>query len=75
MGKIYDFLKRFSFGGYRTGLYNKNEGLIFSSLLSIILSVLFLLGLLAGIAIYFIQIFIQRDILMDKQESRKFADT
>jgi energy-converting hydrogenase Eha subunit F len=75
MGKIYDFLKRFSFGGYRTGLYNKNKGLIFSSLLSIILSVLFLLGLLAGIAIYFNQIFIQRDILMDKQESRKFADT
>jgi hypothetical protein len=59
MGKILDFLKKYSLGGYRTGLYN-NEAFTFGSLISVIFSVLFLLGLSAGFIIYFNEIFIQR---------------
>ena len=59
MGKIFDQLKKYSFGGYRTGLYNK-ETVIFGTFLSLILSVIFLLGLITGIGFYFISIFIER---------------
>ena len=59
MGKMFDQLKKYSFGGYRTGLYNK-ETVIFGTFLSLILSVIFLLGLITGIGFYFISIFIER---------------
>jgi hypothetical protein len=59
MGKILNFLKRYSLGAYKTGLYNK-DAITFGSLFSVILSVLFLLGLLTCIGIYFNEIFIQR---------------
>ena len=59
MGKFYDFVKKYSFGSYKTGLFNK-DALSYGSLLSVILSALFLLGLLAGIIIHFNEIFIQR---------------
>jgi hypothetical protein len=52
MGKIFDFLKKYSFGSYRTGLYN-NKAITFGSLLSVILSALFILALLAGTGYYF----------------------
>lgn len=57
MGKIINILKRYSFGAYKTGLY-KNETITFGTLFSVILSALFLLGLFAGIAIYFNEIFL-----------------
>ena len=59
MGKVLNFLKKYSFGVYRTGLYT-NEAMVFGSVLSVVLSALFLLGLFAGIAIYFNEIFIHR---------------
>ena len=59
MGKVLNFLKKYSFGAYRTGLYT-NETMVFGSILSVILSALFILGLFAGFAIYFNEIFIQR---------------
>jgi hypothetical protein len=59
MGKVLMFLKKYSFGAYRTGLYT-NETMVFGSVLSVILSALFLLGLFVGIGIYFYEIFIQR---------------
>jgi len=74
MGKILNVLKKFSFGGYRTGLYN-NDSLTFVSLLSVILSYLFLLGLMTGIGMYFNEIFIQRELHIDKQESENFEDS
>jgi hypothetical protein len=65
MGKILNLFKKYSFGGYRTGLYN-NKAITFGSLLSVILSVLFLFGLLAGIGIYINEIFIERPDHIDK---------
>ena len=59
MGKVLNFLKKYSFGAYRTGLYT-NETMVFGSILSVILSALFILGLFVGFAIYFNEIFIQR---------------
>ena len=57
MGKLLNFLKKYSFGVYRTGLYT-NEAMVFGSVLSVILSALFLLGLCVAIGIYFNEIFI-----------------
>ena len=59
MGKVLNFLKKFSFGAYRTGLYT-NEAMVFGSVLSVVLSALFLIGLFVGVVIYFNEIFIQR---------------
>jgi hypothetical protein len=59
MGKVLNFLKKYSFGAYRTGLYT-NETMVFGSILSVILSALFILGLFVGFSIYFNEIFIQR---------------
>jgi hypothetical protein len=59
MGKVLNFLKKFSFGTYRTGLYT-NESMVFGSVLSVVLSALFLIGLFVGVVIYFNEIFIQR---------------
>ena len=57
MGKILNFLKKYSFGAYKTGLYS-NDAITFGSLLSVVLSSLFLLGLFVGFGIYFNEIFI-----------------
>ena len=59
MGKVLNFLKKHSFGAYRTGLYTKGA-MVFGSVLSIILSALFLIGLFVGIGIYFNDIFIKQ---------------
>ena len=59
MGKTWNTLKKYSFGAYKTGLYN-NDSISFGSLLSVVLSGLFLIGLFAGISVYFNQIFIER---------------
>jgi hypothetical protein len=59
MGKVLNFMKKYSLGAYKTGLYN-NGTITFGSLLSVILSVLFILGLSVGIGIYFNEIFIQQ---------------
>jgi hypothetical protein len=59
MGKVLNFLKRYSFGAYKTGLYT-NEAMVFGSVLSVILSALFLIALFVGIGIYFHEIFIQQ---------------
>jgi hypothetical protein len=59
MGKVLNFLKKFSFGTYRTSLYT-NESMVFGSVLSVVLSGLFLIGLFVGVGIYFDEIFIQR---------------
>jgi hypothetical protein len=74
MSKILDQLKKYSFGGYRTSLYNK-ETIIYGSLLSLILSVLFLLGLIAGIGYYFNSIFIQRPESITLQTDKLFTQT
>jgi hypothetical protein len=52
-----NYLKKYSFGGYKTGLYNK-KAVTFGSLISVILSLLFLLGLVCGMGYYFNDIFI-----------------
>ena len=59
MDKVLNFLKKYSFGVYKTGLYT-NKAMVFGSVLSVILSAIFLLGLFVGIGIYFNEIFIQR---------------
>jgi hypothetical protein len=59
MGKILNFLKKYSFGAYRTGLYT-NKAMVFGSVLSVVLSVIFLLGLFVGVGIYLNEIFIQQ---------------
>ena len=59
MGKVLNFLKKYSFGAYRTGLYT-NKTMVYGSVLSVILSALFLIGLIVGIGIYFNEIFIQQ---------------
>ena len=73
MGKVLKFLKKYSFGAYRTGLYN-NKAIVFGSVLSVILSALFLLGLFVGVGIYFNEIFIQRSQYLVKQETKSFKD-
>jgi hypothetical protein len=57
MGKLLNFLKKYSFGAFNTGLYT-NETFKFGSMLSVIFSALFLLGLFVGVGIYFHEIFI-----------------
>ncbi len=74
MGKFIDILKKYSFGSYRTGLYH-NNAVNFGSLFSVILSALFLLGLLAGVGYYFNEIFIQRPFHIDKLETDVFEDS
>jgi hypothetical protein len=59
MGKILNLLKKYSFGSYKTGLYN-NGAISFGSVFSVILSALFLLGISVGLGIYFNEIFIQQ---------------
>ena len=59
MGKVLDFLKKYSFGVYRTGLYT-NEAMVFGSVLSVVLSAISVLGLFVGVGIYFNEIFIQQ---------------
>ena len=59
MGKVINFLKKYSFGAYRTGLYT-NKAMVFGSVLSVILSAIFILGLFVGVSIYFNEIFIQQ---------------
>jgi hypothetical protein len=59
MGKVLNFLKKNSFGAYRTGLYT-DKAMVFGSVLSVILSAIFLLGLFVGVSIYFNDIFIQQ---------------
>ena len=65
MGKILSFLKKYSLGTYKTGLYS-NQTMTFGSFFSVILSFLFLLGLMTGIGIYFNEIFIQRPEYIEK---------
>jgi hypothetical protein len=59
MGKVINFLKKYSFGAYRTGLYT-NKAMVFGSVLSVVLSAIFLLGVFVGVGIYFNEIFIQQ---------------
>jgi hypothetical protein len=59
MGKVLNFLKKYSFGAYRTGLYT-NKAMVFGSVLSVVLSALFLLGIFVATAIYFNDVFIQQ---------------
>lgn len=58
MGKVLELLKKYSFGAYRTGLYS-NGTVTFGSILSVVLSALFTLGIIVGIGFYFNEIFIQ----------------
>jgi hypothetical protein len=58
MGKVLNFLKEKSFGAYKTGLYS-NGTINFGSILSVILSALFIIGISVGIGVYFNEIFIQ----------------
>jgi hypothetical protein len=71
MGKTLKALKKYSFGAYKLGLFSNNT-MTFGSLLSVLLSFLFLLGLITGIAIYFNEIFIQRPLHIETQESKVF---
>lgn len=59
MGKILNILKNYSLGAFKTGLFSNNT-MTFGSLFSVILSILFLLGLMTGIGFYINEIFIQR---------------
>ena len=58
MGKVLNILKKYSFGAYKAGLYY-NDAITFGSVLSVILSSLFMIGISVGVIIYFIEIFIQ----------------
>ena len=73
MGKFLNFLKKYSLGAYKTGLYT-NEATSFGSLLSLILSALFLLGLFAAFGIYFNEIFIQQQLHIVKQEIKNLNE-
>ncbi len=73
MGKFLNILKKYSFGGYKTGLYN-DDAITFGSVFSVILSALFLLGISIGIGIYFNEIFIEKKFHITKQESIKLYD-
>ena len=55
MGKIFNFLKKYSFGAFRTGLYS-NDGITLASLFSVILSGLFLIGLFIAISLFFYEL-------------------
>ena len=68
MGKILNFAKNYSLGTYKTALYH-NDTNRFGSLTSIIISILFLLGISVGIGIYFNEIFIQQELQLAKYES------
>jgi hypothetical protein len=57
MGKILNFLKKNSFGSYKTGLYS-DGAITFGSVLSVVFSALFILGISIGIGVYFNEIFI-----------------
>ena len=57
MGKILNFLKTYSFGTYKTGLYNDGVS-TFGSVVSVVFSALFILGISIGIGMYFYEIFI-----------------
>jgi hypothetical protein len=59
MGKYLNVLKEKSFGAYKTGLYS-NGTIYFGSILSVILSALFILGISVGIGFYFNEIFIKQ---------------
>ena len=72
MGKIFNFLKKYSFGAFRTGLYS-SDGISFASFLSVILSGLFLIGLFIGISLYFYEFFIVRQTYLIKQETKRFS--
>ena len=74
MEKIMNLLKKYSFGAYKLGLFSNNT-MSFGSLLSVILSFLFLFGLMTGIWLYFNDIFIQRPLHIERQESKLFNDT
>ena len=73
MGKFYNLLKTYSFGGYKTGLYS-NNAITQGSLLSLILSCLFLLGLLTAIGYNINEIFIKRYEHITKQDVQSFAN-
>ena len=72
MGKIIEFLKKNSFGAHKTGLYYK-ESNIFGSVLSVILSGLFLISLLIGIGFYSHEFFIQRKLYLTKQDIKNLS--
>jgi hypothetical protein len=74
MGKILNALKKYSFGGYKTGLY-RNNAITFGSLLSVIVSALFLIGFLTALSIYFNEIFIQQHDHIDLFEIKLFNKT
>ena len=57
MGKILNFLKKYSFGTYKTGLYSDGVS-IFGSVVSVFFSALFILGISIGFGTYFYEIFI-----------------
>ncbi len=69
MGKIINFLKKYSFGAYKTGLYS-GETINIGSLLSVFLSALFLVGLLVGVSFYFNEIFILKEPHLFKRETK-----
>ena len=60
MGKILSFLKNYSFGTYKTGLYSDGVS-TFGSVISVFFSALFILGISIGFGIYFNEIFIQQE--------------
>ena len=74
MGKILNIFKKYSFGVFRTGLYS-NGTFAFGSVLSLILSIIFLLGLLTGITLYFNEIFIQRHLHIVNEENQLFSQS
>ncbi len=57
MGKILNFLKKHSFGKYTTGLYSDGVS-SFGSVVSVVFSGLFILGISVGVGMYFYEIFI-----------------
>ena len=73
MDKVINFLKKNSFGTYQTGLYT-NKAMEFGSVLSVVLSAIFLLGLFVGVGIYFNEIFIQQQQYIVKQETKSFDE-
>lgn len=58
MEKVLNILKNYSFGAYKTGLYSKGNT-SFGTVLSVILSAFFILGISIGIGIYFNEVFVQ----------------
>jgi hypothetical protein len=74
MGKFLNYLKMYSFGGYKTGLYNKNA-ITFGSLISVILSILFILGLITSIGYYVNEIFFVRTEYINEKETQLLSET